>query len=63
MSGNPNSCGEWKKRAQQIPVNDPSTGIWTVQFDQLKKYKNPANGGTFNSVFVQLRISVTRVFG
>ena len=64
MSGNPNSCGEWKKRAQQIPVSDPSTGIWTVQFDQLKKYKNPAeNPQGFNSVYVQLRISVTRVFG
>jgi hypothetical protein len=63
MSGNPNSCGEWKKRAQQIPVNDPSTGIWTVQFDQLRKYKNPAKTQDFKSVFVQLRISVTRVFG
>jgi len=64
MSGNPNACGEWKKRAQQIPVDDPSTGIWTVQFDQLKKYKNPAvKPDEFNSVYVQLRISVTRVFG
>jgi len=63
MSGNPNACGEWKKRAKQIPVDDPSTGIWTVQFDQLKKYKNPAKTPDFNSVFVQLRISVTRVFG
>jgi hypothetical protein len=61
MSGNPNSCGEWKKRAQQIPVSDPSTGIWTVQFDQLKKYDKP--GPNFPSVYVQLRISVTRVFG
>ena len=51
MSGNPNACGEWKKRAQQIPVDDPSTGIWTVQFDQLKKYKNPAKTPDFNSVF------------
>jgi len=62
MSGNPNACGEWKKRAKQIPVDDPSTGIWTVQFDQFRKYKNPAEGN-FRSVFVQLRISVTRVFG
>jgi hypothetical protein len=62
MSGNPNGCGEWRKRAAQIPVNDPATGIWTVQFDQYKKYKDPADGG-FNSVFVQLRISVTRVIG
>ena len=61
MSGGQNACGEWRKRARQIPVNDPSTGIWTVQFDQLKKYKRP--GPNFPSVFVQLRISVTRVFG
>jgi hypothetical protein len=64
MSGDQNACGEWKKRAKQIPVKNPSTGIWTVQFDQLKKYKDPFDrSSTFNSVFAQLRISVTRVFG
>jgi hypothetical protein len=61
MSGGQNACGEWRKRARQIPVNDPSTGIWTVQFDQLKKYREPTRD--FPSVFVQLRIQVTRVFG
>jgi len=65
MSGGQNACGQWRKRAQQIPVKDPATGIWTVQFDQLKQYKDPDPAVTpgFNSVFVQLRIQVTRVFG
>jgi hypothetical protein len=57
MSGDPNTCGEWKKRARQIPVSNPKTGLWIVQFDQLKKYREPGPG--FPSVFVQLEISVT----
>ena len=61
MSGDPNACGEWTKHARQIPVSDPKVGLWTVQFDQLKKYRRP--DAQFPSVFVQLRISVTRVFG
>ena len=54
-----NRCGEWRKRARQIPVSDPATGIWTVQFDQLKQYREP--GQNFPSVYVQLQISVTLV--
>jgi hypothetical protein len=61
MSGDPNRCGEWSKRARQIPVSDPDTGVWTVQFDQLKKYREP--GQNFPSVYVQLQISVTLVQG
>ncbi|HYI17837.1 MAG TPA: hypothetical protein VD836_03965 [Solirubrobacteraceae bacterium] len=61
MSGDPNRCGEWSKRARQIPVSDPDTGVWTVQFDQLKKYREP--GPNFPSVYVQLQISVTLVQG
>jgi hypothetical protein len=61
MSGDPNGCGEWSKRARQIPVSDPATGLWTVQFDQLKKYREP--GPNFPSVYVQLQISVTLVEG
>jgi hypothetical protein len=57
MSGDPNTCGEWSKRARQIPVSNPKTGLWIVQFDQLKKYRPP--GPEFPSVFVQLEISVT----
>jgi hypothetical protein len=61
MSGGQNACGQWSKRAKQIPVDDPSTGIWTVQFDQLKRYRKPS--AKFPSVYVQLRISVTRIIG
>jgi hypothetical protein len=61
MSGDPNRCGEWSKRARQIPVSDPDTGVWTVQFDQLKKYRDP--GQNFPSVYVQLQISVTLIQG
>src|SRR5829696_1603768 len=28
MSGDPGACGTWVKRARQIPVDDPKTGIW-----------------------------------
>ena len=60
MSGDPGTCGTWAKRARQIPVDNPRTGIWTVQFDQLRRYRKP--GANFRSAYVQLRISVTRVF-
>ena len=60
MSGDPGACGQWRKRARQIPVRNPATGIWIVQFDQLKRYRKPSS--SFPSVFVQLRIQVTRIF-
>ena len=36
MARDPNTCGEWRKRARQIPVATRTRGIWTVQFDQLE---------------------------
>ena len=59
MSRDPNKCGEWTRRARQIPVSDPGIGLWTVQFDQLKKYKDPVTTQNFNSVYVWLQISVS----
>ena len=53
-------CGSWEKRARQIPVEDPGTGLWTVQFDQSKKYIDPTKG-TLTGVFVRLRIRVSLV--
>ncbi len=48
-------CGTFTTRKRQIPVDNPGTGQWTVQFDQQKKYaRRPA------SVFVRLSILVTR---
>jgi hypothetical protein len=60
MSGDPGACGQWRKRARQIPVRNPETGIWKVQFDQLKRYRKPS--AEFPSVYVQLRIQVSRIF-
>ena len=59
MSGDPNRCGQWTKRARQIPVRDPANGLWVVQFDQLKRY-SPGSPG-HKSAYVQLQINVTTV--
>jgi hypothetical protein len=55
-------CGAWQARRPQIPVEDASPGIWTVQFDQSKKYRDARkpNSG-LRSVFVLIDISVTLV--
>jgi hypothetical protein len=45
-------CGTFTARRRQIPVQ-PRRGIWTVQFDQLRRFTDPPE-----SVFVQLRIRV-----
>ena len=49
------ACGEFTAKKRQIPVPNPGTGNWTVQFDQQKKYSS-----TPSSVFVRLTIRVTR---
>jgi hypothetical protein len=60
MARKSGECGSWSVRKAQIPVNDPGTGLWTVQFDQAKKYVNGTKG-TLDSVFVRLGINVTLV--
>jgi hypothetical protein len=57
MARRTGTCGTWRKRARQIPVDEPRTGLWTVQFDQRKRYVKPTQ--TFAGVYVRLRISVT----
>jgi hypothetical protein len=52
-------CGDWEAHKPQIPVPHPKTGLWTVQFDQSRKFVAPPN---VPSVYVRLTISVTRVF-
>ena len=58
MARDTGTCGTWRARKRQIPVDDPGRGLWTVQFDQSKKYVDPASG-RLNSVFVRLAIRVT----
>ncbi len=50
----------WRKKARQIPVEDPGTGLWTVQFDQSKKYHAPGSP-KLTGVYVQLQIRVALV--
>jgi hypothetical protein len=56
------TCGTWTAHKRQIPVKNPKPGLWTVQFDQSKKYINATKpGSALDSVFVRLNISVTLV--
>jgi hypothetical protein len=54
-------CGRWTSHRRQIPIRNPRTGSWFVQFDQLKKYVDPSRT-TPKSVYVRLEIVVSRVF-
>jgi hypothetical protein len=62
MARRKGTCGEWKARKRQIPVDNAKTGNWIVQFDQSKRYRDARkpNSG-LQSVFVLIRISVSRV--
>jgi hypothetical protein len=55
-------CGGWKVKRPQIPVDDPGTGMWRVQFDQSKRYRDARDPNSgLQGKWVLLRISVTRV--
>jgi hypothetical protein len=57
-----NTCGTWLAHRRQIPVRNPKPGLWTVQFDQSKRYIDATKpGNALDSVFVRLDISVTLV--
>lgn len=49
------ACGTFSAKKRQIPVSNPGTGQWTVQFDQQRRYSRAPS-----SVFVRLTILVTR---
>jgi hypothetical protein len=64
MARKTSSCGGWLAHKPQIPVKDPKPGLWTVQFDQSKRYRDGTDPNSgLNSVFVRLGISVTLVRG
>jgi hypothetical protein len=48
------ACGTFSARRRQIPVR-ARTGLWLVQFDQLRRFTDPPK-----DVFVQLQIRVSR---
>jgi hypothetical protein len=53
MAREPSTCGGFTARRRQIPVRRPGLGIWTIQFDQSKRF--PA---TTPVVYVRLAIRV-----
>jgi hypothetical protein len=62
MARKTGTCGGWKARRPQIPIDDPKPGLWNVQFDQSKRYIDATKpNSTLESVFVRLGISVTLV--
>lgn len=60
MARKPGVCGTWSARRRQIPVRKAGQGLWTVQFDQLRKYHNGTKG-RLKSVYVRLGINVRLV--
>jgi hypothetical protein len=62
MAREASTCGGWRARRPQIPVADPKTGNWIVQFDQSKRYRDATDPNSgLQSVFVLIRISVSLV--
>jgi hypothetical protein len=56
MTGDPGLCGKFRARRRQIPVRNPGTGRWVVQFDQSHSLR-PLDQ---LFVYVQLTIRVSR---
>jgi hypothetical protein len=52
------ACGAFSRRIRQFPFRSrPKVGLWTIQFDQQRRYSPTA------PVFVRLPIRVSRTFG
>jgi len=51
------ACGTFSVKRRQIPVDDPRTGRWVVQFDQKRTYSAAPD-----PVWVRLPIEVVEVF-
>jgi hypothetical protein len=51
-------CGGFSARRRQIPVDKPGLGNWTIQFDQSRRFKDPA---VEPIVFVRLGIRIRLV--
>ncbi len=62
MARKPGLCGTWDVRRPQIPVDKPDPGLWTVQFDQSRRYRN-GEKGEVDGVYVRLGINVRLVGG
>ena len=59
MARKTGECGSWSARKRQIPVDAPEAGLWTIQFDQRRRYVKPAK--LKRGVYVRLGINVRLV--
>ncbi len=51
-------CGGFRARRRQIPIKNPGLGKWILQFDQSKRFINPA---VTPIVYVRLGITIRLV--
>ena len=51
-------CGGFRTRRRQIPIRNPGLGAWILQFDQSKRFVNPARTPI---VYVRLGITIRLV--
>jgi hypothetical protein len=58
MARKTGKCGGFKARRRQIPVKNPGLGGWTIQFDQYKRFRDPA---VTPIVYVRLEIRIRLV--
>jgi hypothetical protein len=58
LARKPRACGGFKVRRRQIPVRRPGLGVWTIQFDQSKRFVDPE---VTPINYVRLGIRVRRV--
>ena len=50
-------CGRFDVRRQQIPIDDPASGKWTIQIDQRRRYSPQPR-----PVWVRVPVTVRRTF-
>ena len=58
MARRPGECGSFSARRRQIPIDRPRLGRWTVQFDQFRRFVDPA---VTPIVFVRIGIRIRLV--
>jgi hypothetical protein len=58
MARRPRTCGGFSARRRQIPIKNPGLGKWILQFDQKKRFVDPARKAI---VYVRLGITLRLV--
>jgi hypothetical protein len=58
MQRRPGECGSFSARRRQIPIDRPRLGVWTVQFDQRRRFVDP---DVTPIVYVQIPIIIRLV--